>query len=127
MILNNLNLNHLRVFETVFRTRSMTEAGRELHLTQSGVSQHMKALEDAMGVKLFDRVKQRLVPTTHAATLYKACSESFRGLEQAVSQVKSGDRQLVGTVGIGMPIEFGNNLLLPLIAEFARKHPNVKF
>ena len=46
MIINNLNLNHLLVFECVFRNGSMTAASKELHLTQSGVSQHMKSLED---------------------------------------------------------------------------------
>ena len=36
----------------------MTEAAQQLHLTQSGVSQHMRAFEDSLGVRLFDRVSR---------------------------------------------------------------------
>jgi len=57
MLIDQINLNQLRVFESVYRTKSMTHAARELHLTQSGVSQHIKALEDVLTLKLFDRIK----------------------------------------------------------------------
>ena len=40
-------------------------------------------------------------------------------------EVKGGDTQLSGTVSIGMPVEFGHNVILPLIAQFCRKHPLV--
>jgi len=64
LLIDQLNLNHLRVFECVYRTGSMTAAAKELHLTQSGVSQHIKSLEDVLNFKLFDRIQQRLVPTS---------------------------------------------------------------
>ena len=89
MILDNLNLNHLRLFECVYRTKNMTKAADELHLTQSGISQHMKALEDNLGVKLFDRVRQRLVPTKAGATLYEHCHQGLHNIESAVSYIKS--------------------------------------
>lgn len=127
MIIDNINLNHLRIFERVFRARSMSDAARELHLTQSGVSQHIKSLEEGLGLRLFDRVKQRLVPTAAAASLYEACSEGFRNIETSVLAIKDGDCRLSGVVGIGMPIEFGNNILLPLLSEFCKKHPHVRF
>lgn len=127
MFIDNLNLNHLRIFECVYRTRSMTLASQELHLTQSGVSQHIKAFEDALGIKLFDRVKQRLIPTTAAGTLFQKCHDGLFGIESALAELKGGERLLKGTVSIGMPIEFGNNLIMPLLAEFSRKHPHVRF
>jgi DNA-binding transcriptional LysR family regulator len=43
MIIDHINLNHLRIFQSVYKTQSMTTAAGELHLTQSGVSQHIKA------------------------------------------------------------------------------------
>src|SRR4051812_5232545 len=113
MLIDHVNLNHLRVFECVYRTRSMTTASRELHLTQSGVSQHIKTFEDGLGVKLFDRIKQRLIPTSAAALLFKRCAEGLYGIEQALTEIKGGEKQLSGTVNIGMPIEFGNNIMMP--------------
>jgi len=105
----------------------MTLASQELHLTQSGVSQHIKAFEDALGLKLFDRIKQRLVPTSAAQNLFERASRNLLGLEEAVSVVKGEDSELSGMVTIGVPIEFGNNVIIPLLSKFSKKHPGVKF
>jgi DNA-binding transcriptional LysR family regulator len=127
MIIDSVNLNHLRVFECVYRTRSMTSASSELHLTQSGVSQHVKSLEDMLGVRLFDRIKQRLVPTTQGTILFQSCSEGLNQLEQGLWKIKGEGNELGGTVSIGLPTEFGNNVVMPLISKLGKKHPHVKF
>ncbi|MEQ1875957.1 MAG: LysR family transcriptional regulator [Bdellovibrionia bacterium] len=127
MIFNDLNLNHLRIFESVFRHKSMTEAAKELHLTQSGVSQHMTSLEEALGFRLFDRVKQRLIPTSIGQNLYDAWTVNFKKIEEALWEMKGDDKVLKGVVSFGVPVEFGNNMILPLVAQFARKNPLVKY
>lgn len=127
MIIDQLNLNQLRVFECVYRTGSMTEAARELHLTQPGVSQHIQGLEDVLGVKLFDRIKQRIVPTTTGTVLFQEASAALFKIEQGLARIKGGGNQLVGALSIGMPIEFGNNRVIPLLAEFGKKHPHLNF
>jgi DNA-binding transcriptional LysR family regulator len=127
MLIDQLNLNQLRIFECVYRTRNMTTASKELHLTQSGISQHVKALEDMLEVRLFDRIRRGLVPTTEGSLLYRQASESLQAIERALSEIKGGSKELHGVVSVGMPIEFGNNVILPLVAEFARKHPFVTF
>jgi DNA-binding transcriptional LysR family regulator len=127
MFIDHINLNHLRIFECVYRTKSMTEAAKELHLTQSGVSQHVKTLEDVLEIKLFDRVKQKLIPTSLATVLFKQTSESLYGIEETLTMLRGGKQSLSGTVSIGMPTEFGNNLILPLLSRFCAEHPLVKF
>ena len=127
MIIDNINLNHLRIFECVYRTRSMTKAAKELHLTQSGVSQHMKSLEDVLELKLFDRVKQRLIPTSASSALFKRCAEALYSIEHTLTDIREGQEHVTGTVAIGMPHEFGNNMIMPLLAKFCKKHPFVKF
>lgn len=124
--LHNVNLNQVRVFECVYRTLSMTQAAKELHLTQSGVSQHIRTLEDMLGVPLFDRIKQRLIPTDSAKTFFEHCSRGLREIEQGVVELQGNETQLSGTVQIGMPIEFGNNVVMPLLASFLAAHPGVK-
>ena len=125
MIIDRLNLNQLRIFEAVYRTKSMTRAAKELHLTQSGISQHMKSLEDILQVPLFDRVKQKLVPTSSAHSLYKKCVDGLYGIEQALTDISGNQAELSGRISIGMPIEFGNNLIMPKLAEFAQRYPRV--
>lgn len=127
MFIDQLNLNHVRIFECVYRTKSMTAAARELHLTQSGVSQHIKAFEEVVGATLFDRINQRVVPTASATQLYDRCKQSLGNLEDAFSELQAEKNQLAGRVHVGMPTEFGNNLVIPLLAKLARKHPLVKF
>lgn len=127
MLIDQINLNQLRVFESVYRSKSMTHAARELHLTQSGVSQHIKALEDVLELKLFDRIKQKLVPTPSAKELYLHTAKSFEEIETILNRLKKTDKELTGLVSFGMPIEFGNNIVLPLLSEFQKKHPKVRF
>ena len=52
---NNINLNWLRSFDAAARHMSFTAASKELGLTQTAISQHIKALEDKLGQKLFIR------------------------------------------------------------------------
>jgi DNA-binding transcriptional LysR family regulator len=127
MLIDQINLNQLRVFESVYRTKSMTHAAKELHLTQSGVSQHIKALEEVLELKLFDRIKQKLVATPAARELYQHTSKSFEYIEATLSRLKNTDKELTGRVSIGVPIEFGNNVIIPLLSEFQKKNPKVRF
>ncbi|MBS1962726.1 MAG: LysR family transcriptional regulator [Bdellovibrionales bacterium] len=127
MFIDSLNLNQVRIFECVYRTQSMTAAARELHLTQSGVSQHIRAFEDMLGAKLFDRINQRVVPTASAAMLYENCKKSLTGLEDAFAELQAEKNQLAGRVHVGMPTEFGYNVVIPAVAKFTEKHPGVRF
>ena len=56
-------LNALKAFEAAARSESITRAAEELSVTQGAVSQHVKALEATLGIKLFNRERQRLVMT----------------------------------------------------------------
>ncbi|MEK6704959.1 MAG: LysR family transcriptional regulator [Bdellovibrionota bacterium] len=127
MIIDRINLNHLRIFECVYRTKSMTIAAKELHLTQSGVSQHIKSLEDAIGLRLFDRIKLKLIPTHHSDILFKQCVSLLGGLENVISKITGAAQELAGTIHIGMPVEFGNNIILPLLASLSKEHPRLQF
>lgn len=126
MIVDQINLNQLRVFGVVYRLGSMTRAARELHLTQSGVSQHIKALENLIRVTLFDREARRLIPTPQAHVLYKQCHQGFHELETVLQEITGGELRLSGTVRVGMPPELGLNVLLPVVSKFLRQHDQVQ-
>ncbi|MBN20658.1 MAG: hypothetical protein CL678_05155 [Bdellovibrionaceae bacterium] len=126
MFIDRINLNQLRIFEAVFRLKSMTLAAEELHLTQSGISQHMKVLEGALGISLFDRISQKLYPTEKAIELYEVCKEQFDSLEHALQNFHSHD-EMKGKVRIGMPVEFGVNIVIPLLGVIHQKHPELRY
>jgi DNA-binding transcriptional LysR family regulator len=127
MLIDGLNLNYIRIFDAVYRSKSMTKAAAELHMTQSGVSQHIKALEEMIGVKLFDRVQKRLVPTAKATLLHARCQVGLSEIESGLGEIKEASNELRGNVSLGMPIEFGNSILLPKIGKFCTQHPKVNF
>src|ERR1700749_3533768 len=56
-------LNGLKAFEAAARSGSFTRAAEELNVTQGAVSHQVKALEDTLGLKLFNRERQRLILT----------------------------------------------------------------
>lgn len=126
MILSNFNMNLLRVFDAVYRLKSMTKAASELHMTQSGVSQNIKNLEDLLEVTLFDRIKQKPVPTAKAHQLFQICGSYLIRLEDTLADIKGLDLELRGKVHIGIPIEFGNSIVLPLIAKWLNSHPGIE-
>ena len=105
----------------------MTLAAQELHLTQSGVSQHVKSLEDVLGISLFDRIHQRLVPTKSGELLFQHATRGLAEFESALAEIKGADGELRGSIALGVPREFGNNVVLPLLVEFSQKHPRVRF
>ena len=126
MILDQINLNYLRIFESVYRTGSMTQAAQELYLTQSGISQHIRSLEDSLGVKLFDRIKQKLIPTGVGKKLYSEVFPHLKSLEQTLQGVVAQDQGLIGEVTIGMPAMFGLNLVIPVIKGLVEEHTKLQ-
>ncbi len=127
MLIEQLNLNLFRVFTAVFEQKSMTKAAGNLFMTQSGVSQNIKTLEDFLGLVLFDRIKQRLVPTAKAKFLYENCKKILTDLDRTLIDVTGRDDLISGEVTIGLPLEFGNNIILPIISQMGSLYPGVSF
>lgn len=126
-LLDQINLNFLRVFLVVYRTKSMTHAAKELHLTQSGVSQQIKALEDGLGVVLFDRINRKIIPTSHAEVMFQECTKHLDDLELVLERIAGIKGQIAGRVRFGFPPMFGKHVILPLITRFVMEHPEVSF
>ena len=127
MNFQNVNLNNFRVFEAVYRLRCMTTASRELHLTQSGVSQHVKNLESSLEVKLFDRVKKSILPTENGVKFYQQVRQGLNLLEESLTTISESSQEIEGRVRIGMPVEFGINLVIPKLIEIGVPFPGISY
>ena len=82
------SLRDFHLFVAVYEERSFTAAAAREHATQSGVSQHVRKLEDSLGVRLFSRDKGQVVPTPAGGSLYQSCIEMLRLHEQAKRAVQ---------------------------------------
>ncbi|MGE4130878.1 MAG: LysR family transcriptional regulator [Bdellovibrionales bacterium] len=121
------NLNHFKVFMAVYQTGSMTGAAEVLHLTQSGVSQHIQALEEELGRPLFSRVGRKLLPTEIANQIYPDIAQAFLTVGERLNRATGRTIEPEGVVRIGMPIEFGVNVLVPKLTALGQKYRKITF
>jgi LysR family glycine cleavage system transcriptional activator len=110
-------------FEAAARNLSFTKAAAELFITQSAVSRQIKALEDHLGVALFERRARSLILTEHGEALYRVAADVLERLQTAVDQLKTDSRarQLSLTTTTG----FASLWLIPRLPRFTRLHPGV--
>ncbi len=80
------SLNAIRAFEAAARLRSFKDAADELRLTPSAVSRHIRSLEQALGIELFERDFRRVTPTRKATHYARRLSAAFREIEDATDE-----------------------------------------
>jgi LysR family glycine cleavage system transcriptional activator len=116
-------LGFIQGFEAAARTLSFTKAAAELFITQSAVSRQIKALEDHLGVALFERRQRALVLTEHGATLYRVATEVLERLQATADQFRTAGRarQLSITTTTG----FASLWLIPRLPRFTNLHPDI--
>ena len=119
------SLRDIRLFVAAFEERSFTNAARRENTTQSGVSQHIRALEDGLGVRLFSRDKGQVVPTPAGESYYNRCIEVLRAHASATSVAQSFAQGAEGSIVIGLMPTMTRCMLAPVLAAFTEAHPNV--
>ncbi len=98
---DQLNYHHLRLFRAVVREGGVTRAARVLHLAQPTVSAQVRALEDAVGVPLFERSGRSLVLTETGRTVYRYAEEIFAiGRDLAADLAGGGGGRAPRRVGV---------------------------
>src|SRR5689334_1743708 len=100
------NLSHLEAFEATARLGTVSRAAEALSLTQSAVSRQILALEAALGVQLFRRVRKRLALTEAGASYLDEVRASLAGLEAATDALKAA-RGRGGVLNLGVLPTFG--------------------
>lgn len=114
----------LQAFECAARYGSFTHAARELNLTQSAVSRQIRTLEEQLGVRLFERVRKRVLLSTAGKATYPEVSALLRQLEEVVLQAKSS-AQSARTLTIATLPTFGSRWLMRHLSAFLSVHHDV--
>ncbi|RYF80136.1 MAG: LysR family transcriptional regulator [Comamonadaceae bacterium] len=122
----NISLMDLSLFVAVYEQQSVTAAAEREHATQSGVSQHIRKLEGALGVPLFRRFKGGMLPTPAADSYYRACVELLRQHEASARDVQQFGGALEGEIAVGLLANITRSALAPALSRFAEQHPNVR-
>jgi LysR family transcriptional regulator, nitrogen assimilation regulatory protein len=119
------SLRDIRLFIAAYEERSFTAAAARENATQSGVSQHIRKLEETYGVKLFSRDKARVVPTPAGDSYYRRCIDVLRAHETADRTVRSYATGLDGEIVVGLMPTMTRCALAPVLAKFIDTHPNL--
>jgi LysR family transcriptional regulator, nitrogen assimilation regulatory protein len=119
------SLRDMRLFVAAYEERSFTAAARRENATQSGVSQHIRKLEDGLSVKLFVRDKGRVVPTPAGDSYYRHCIDLLHTHAKATNEVRRHGAGLEGNIVIGLMPTMTRCALAPVLARFIERHPNV--
>jgi LysR family glycine cleavage system transcriptional activator len=120
------SLNAIRAFEAAARLLSFKEAALELKLTPSAVSRHIRSLEEALGVELFDR-GFRQVQLTEKARLYaRRLSEAFKAISESTEEISAYGpqrRRKQKRVTLSINAAFMNLWLADRLPRFRSSHP----
>jgi DNA-binding transcriptional LysR family regulator len=119
------SLRSIRVFVATYEERSFTLAAKREHATQSGVSQHIRKLEERLGSRLFSRDRGRVVPTPAGDAYYGRCVELLRLAHSADTAVGRFGAGLTGEIFIGLMPTMTRSALAPALSRFIEAHPNV--
>jgi len=122
-----MDIYQLQVFISVYRNKSFSLAAKELHLTQPSVSIHVKKLEDELGVKLFDRVGRKTIPTKEGDLLYTRAGAIVEQLKDIRTDLSASEKEVKGLLNIGATSIPGSYVIPPLAAEFSKHYPEVFF
>ncbi|TVQ32947.1 MAG: transcriptional regulator GcvA [Geminicoccaceae bacterium] len=117
-------LNALRAFEAAARHLSFKRAAEELNVTPAAVSQHVKALEDQLGVALFRRLTRALVLTEAGRAAAGSLTLGFDYLATGVDVLRRYGKARALTVSV--PPSFGARWLVPRLVRFQRAHPAIE-
>ncbi|EOO27504.1 LysR family transcriptional regulator [Bacillus cereus VD133] len=121
-----MNVDILKIFVTVIEQRHFSHAAELLHLTQPGVSTHIRNLESELGTKLIQRSPKHVQATETGKILYRHAKLMLGLYEEAKQKINELHNVVTGTLRIGASFTIGEYVLPKILADFANENPYVE-
>jgi DNA-binding transcriptional LysR family regulator len=115
------------IFVTAAKSRSFTDASEQLGLTKSAVGKAIAKLEDRLGAQLFHRTTRSISLTADGEAYFAACASALDEISAAETVLGPGQQRPVGRLRIDMPGVFGRRVIVPILLDIGRKHPDLQF
>ena len=116
----------MRVFVEAATAGSLSAAARHLGMSPAMATKHVNALEARLGVKLFHRTTRRLTLTEAGSDYLEACQRILPEIDEAEAAAASQRVKASGLLRMNVPLSFGIRYVAPLIAQFGRRHPEIR-
>jgi DNA-binding transcriptional LysR family regulator len=124
--LTKLDWSLVQTFLAVAETGSLSEAARQLNLTQPTVGRHVQALEGKLGLTLFKRQARGMALTVQGAALLENARAMREAAEALSLNAASGETDLSGTVRVTSSVFVAHHILPGVIAELRQRHPEIQ-
>ena len=120
-----MNINQLRYFVTAAENRSFSKAASKHFISQTAVTQQIQALEESLGVTLFDR-STRPIKVTPAGNLFLVDAKAIlERVNYSINRVQEASVGFVGNLRIGYTKGYERSKLSNTLRAFHDKYPNV--
>ena len=120
------NLRQLHTFRILMQTQNVTEAARQLNVTQPAVSKTIASLEDSLGARLFRRIRGRLYPSGDATRLLIEIERLFVQLEALNDGMEGLRSSQDGKIAISAIPALASSIVATSLARFARERPHIR-
>lgn len=121
-----MDLHQLKTFVTVAREGSVTRASALLHLSQPAVSAHIKAMEDALGLGLFERTPRGMSLTREGERLLAKAERTLAAHQELLAEAARAKGEVAGTLRIGASTSTKSEPVGKLLTTLAERWPEVE-
>lgn len=121
-----MDLHYLELFHTVAQFESYKKASDRLHISQPALSVQVKKLEGQIGLKLFDKIGNKVHLTEHGLMLFEYTGKIFGILEDLDRNITESQSFISGTLNIGGSNTPGTYILPELIGQFKKTYPAIR-
>ncbi len=121
-----MKLQHLKYFVAVFEEGSFSAAAQRVNATQSGLSTHVRQLEDRYNVQLLNRSSTGVTPTEVGKRFYRDAVRVIHAASEAEANLSALSGAVTGRVVVGLMPTFTRAILGPALMRFTEEFPNVR-
>lgn len=125
MDLSSVTLTQLRYAVAVDRWRSFRVAARRVNVSQPALSMQVSKLEETLGVHVFDRSKNPVMPTAHGERVLAHARKLLRECER-LGEIANETESIAGVYRLGIIPTLASTLLPRLLPPFTKRHPEVE-
>jgi len=121
-----VDLYQLKTFVAVAREGSITRASEVVHLSQPAVSAHVKEIEDALGLTLFDRTSRGMSLTADGRRLLARAEQTLAAHRELMAEAARSKEALTGTLRLGVGSNSNHEAIGRLLTTMSERFPRVE-
>ncbi len=124
--MDNTTLGLYHTFSVVARCESISDAAKELFISQPAVSKSIKKLEEELNTILLNRNSRGITLTSEGAMLYEYIKNAFETISAGEENIKHINQFGIGHIKIGVSSTLCKHVLLPYLKDYLSLHPHTQ-